>query len=245
MDFGSRISKLRKEKNITQAELANRLYVTDKTISSWESNRTEPNLELIMQLSYILECSVSYLIFGTISKNDIETELKIKITEEEYKYFITIMKNNAIYLNESSHRDVYYQPTYRKFSNDGKTSEFLRIGERGNKKILTYKNKRSNFICNEYEVEIDDIQNLDKIFCILGLERMAEVNKHRKSYLYLEKYEVSLDKVENLGYFIEIEVKKISKSPKKEYEDLLLVAKSMNLNLNNVQNKRYSEMITK
>ena len=44
MDYGKRISKLRQDKNITQKDLASRLYVTDKTISSWESNRTEPSL---------------------------------------------------------------------------------------------------------------------------------------------------------------------------------------------------------
>ena len=36
MNYGERISNLRKNKNITQKELASRLYVTDKTISSWE-----------------------------------------------------------------------------------------------------------------------------------------------------------------------------------------------------------------
>ncbi len=55
MSYGERISKLRQSKNITQKELASKLYVTDKTISSWESNRTEPSLEMIIKLSEILE----------------------------------------------------------------------------------------------------------------------------------------------------------------------------------------------
>ena len=44
--------------------LASKLYVTDKTISSWESNRTEPSLEMIIKLSEILQCSASYLLYG-------------------------------------------------------------------------------------------------------------------------------------------------------------------------------------
>ena len=62
--------------------------------------------------------------------------------------------------------------------------------------------------CDEYEVEIDDDKNLDKIFQILGLEKIATVSKVRNTYFYLNKYEVALDYVDNLGYFIEIEVKK-------------------------------------
>lgn len=58
--------------------------------------------------------------------------------------------------------------------------------------------------CDEYEVEIDDDKNLDKIFQILGLEKIAIVNKVRNTYFYLNKYEVALDYVDNLGYFIEI-----------------------------------------
>ena len=62
--------------------------------------------------------------------------------------------------------------------------------------------------CDEYEVEVDDDKNLDKIFQILGLEKIGIVNKVRNTYFYLKKYEVALYYVDNLGYFIEIEVKK-------------------------------------
>ncbi len=36
-------------------QLVDKLFVTDKTISSWESNRTEPDLETIIRISEILE----------------------------------------------------------------------------------------------------------------------------------------------------------------------------------------------
>lgn len=239
MGFGSRINKLRKSKNITQAELAKYLFVTDKTISSWESNRTEPNLELLVKLSEVLECSVSYLFFGDIEKNNIETEIKIKITENEYKYLDNFMKNNAKYLNESLHHDIYFQTKEN-------TNEFLRIGERGNKKILTYKNMHNNFYCDEYEVEIDDSKNLEKIFYALGIDKLTEVDKIRKSYFYLDKYKISLDNVRELGFFIEIEIKKISNNYEKDINDLLLIAKSLDLNLSNMQKKRYAmQMIEK
>ena len=67
MHIGDRISKLRLSKKLSQEELAKKLFVSSKTISSWETNRTEPSLEIIVKLSEILDCSVIYLIYGEIN----------------------------------------------------------------------------------------------------------------------------------------------------------------------------------
>ena len=112
MNHGERISKLRQSKNITQKELASKLYVTDKTISSWESNRTEPSLEMIIKLSEILECSASYLLYGDNFKDNIEMEIKIKLTKEEYENLNKMMKLIGKFLLQSNQQDIYYQSDY-------------------------------------------------------------------------------------------------------------------------------------
>lgn len=241
MNFGKRIATLRKKKNLTQQELADKLFVTDKTVSSWEQNRTEPSLELIIKLSEILSCTASYLIYGDTVKNDLETEIKIKITQQEYKLLHKFFQQNAKFLNENYQSDTYYQPTHRKFLKKGTEdiAEWLRIGIRGNKKILNYKNWYSNMYCDEYEVEIDDEKNLEKILSVLGLEKITCVNKKRETYYYLNKYEIALDYVEMLGYFIEIEVKEYNKPVLEEYDSLLKVAKKLNLNLDNIDKRGY------
>ena len=239
MNIGERLSKLRKQENMTQQDLASKLFVTDKTISSWESNRTEPNLEVLVKISEILSCSVGYLIYGDNLKNNIETEIKIRITKEEYKRLINLMNTNAKFLNETKQLDTYYQPSYRKFLKSGEINEWLRIGKRGNKIILNYKNWHDNMYCDEYEVELDNDENLDKIFKVLGIEKIAVVDKKRKTYLYLDKYEIALDYVQDLGYFIEIEVKKYKKEPIEEYDDILKLAKQLDLNLNNIDKRGY------
>ena len=93
--------------------------------------------------------------------------------------------------------------------------------------------------CDEYEVEIDNKENLDRILNVLGLEQIAVVDKTRVNYLYLDKYEISLDFVKTLGYFIEIEVKKYTKEPMDEYNDILKLAKDLNLNLDNIDKRGY------
>ena len=240
MSIGERIKKLRNKNGITQLELANKLFVTDKTVSSWESDRTEPSLEVLVKLSDILDYNVGYLIYGDNPKNDVETEIKIKITESEYKIINEFMIKNSEILKENNRQlDTYYQPSYRKFLNDNEINEWLRIGKRGNKTILNYKNWHDNMYCDEYEVEIDNSENLDKIFNIIGLEKIAVVDKKRNTFLYLDKYEIALDYVKNLGCYIEIEVKNYSKNPVDEYSDLLILAKKLNLNLDNIDKRGY------
>lgn len=232
---------LRKRKKWTQNDLANKIFVTDKTISSWESNRTQPSLETIIKLSQVLECNASYLIYGDTKKNDIETEIKIKLSKNEFHKIEIFMKNNAKFLNESKQVDTYYQPTHRKFLKDGEEAinEWLRIGIRGSKKILNYKNWYNNMYCDEYEVEIDNENKLDKILKILGMEEIAIVHKIRNTYFYLDKYEIALDYVENLGYFIEIEVNNYDESAMNEYDKLLKLAKDLKLNLDNIDKRGY------
>lgn len=234
--------ELRKKKKLTQQELASQLFVTDKTISSWESGRTEPNLELLIRLSELLDCSISYLVYGNIKRNDIETEIRVKVSKQEFQNLELLLKNNGNFLNESRQIDTYYQPTHRKFLTDGKKNidEWLRIGIRGNRKILNYKNWHDNIYCDEYETEIDNEESLDRIFKILGLEKIVTVDKVRVTYFYLDKYEIALDYVTGLGYFVEIEIKKYTETIMSEYDSLLKVAKGLNLNLDKIDKRGYA-----
>lgn len=239
MLFSERLKLLRKKSGLTQNDLAKYLYVTDKTVSSWEQGRTEPGLELMLKIADKLDCTVSYLLYGDNEKSDVETELKIRLTDDEYNKLLSHMDNNALFIRETHQVDTYYQPTYRKFLDKNPVNEWLRIGRRGSKIILNYKNWYDNMYCDEYEVEIDDYVNLDKIFNVLGIEVIAEVDKYRKTFTYLDKYEVALDTVSKLGYFVEIEVKKYSKKPLEEYDALLKVAKDLGLNLDNIDKEGY------
>lgn len=246
MNLKERIINLRTNKKLSQKQLAEKLYVSDKTISSWESGRTEPSLEMLIKLSEIFECSISYLIYGNKNDNDIETEIKIKLTKEEFQNLDLFLKNNAAFIKDSNQIDTYYQPKYHKFvSNDDKPiKEWLRIGKRGNKVILNYKNWY-DYYCDEYEVEVSDANPLAKIFKALNFEEIAVVDKKRKIYLYQDKYEFSLDYVKDLGYFVEIEIKKYDTTILEEYDNLIKLAKKLNLNLDKIDRRGYPYYLIK
>ena len=235
MEIGKRIKKLRIENKLSQKELAAKLYVTDKAISSWEQDRTEPDIAMIIKLCEIFQCNTSYLINGETLRNDIETEIKIALTEKEFRNLAILLKDKAQYQGEMLQSDTYFATRKNK-------QEYLRIGRRGNKNILTYKAKREKN-CEELEVELDDGETLGKIFTALNFEQIGVVEKVRQTYLYLNKYEIVLDQVKNVGYFIEIEIKKYDMDQNNEYLKLLQTAKDLGLNINNIATKHYLDYV--
>ena len=61
---GALIAALRKEKEWSQTELAERLGVTNKAVSRWETGRGYPDVELLPKLSEVLDVSISELLEG-------------------------------------------------------------------------------------------------------------------------------------------------------------------------------------
>lgn len=63
---GAFIAELRKQKNMTQKELAKKLGVTDKAISRWETGRGYPDIEVLPDLAKILSVSINELLVGEL-----------------------------------------------------------------------------------------------------------------------------------------------------------------------------------
>ena len=64
MNLGERITELRKEKNISQGELAKRLEVSRQAVSKWEQGLSSPDTHKLIQLARILDTEVEYLATG-------------------------------------------------------------------------------------------------------------------------------------------------------------------------------------
>ena len=62
METGSVILKLRKEKGLSQDELAERLYVTRQAVSRWENGETVPNTDTLKRLSRLFDVSINTLL---------------------------------------------------------------------------------------------------------------------------------------------------------------------------------------
>lgn len=78
MNLGETISKLRKQKNMTQSELAQKLNVTDKAVSKWERNVSCPDVYTITKIAEIFNVSVDELMSAQkSSQKKLESKQKV------------------------------------------------------------------------------------------------------------------------------------------------------------------------
>ena len=64
IDTGKFIASCRKEKGLTQAQLAEKLNITDRAVSKWETGKSLPTTDQIILLSEIFDCSLDTLLKG-------------------------------------------------------------------------------------------------------------------------------------------------------------------------------------
>ena len=86
-NFGKTIVQLRKENGFTQKELAEKLNVSYKAVSRWETGKNYPDIETLQQLADVLAVSVNELLSG-----------ELKLTKKTTKRKKTIIVATAILL---------------------------------------------------------------------------------------------------------------------------------------------------
>lgn len=64
MEFGEKLQELRKNKGLTQEELAEALHVSRTAISKWESNRGYPNIESLKEIASFFSVTIDELLSG-------------------------------------------------------------------------------------------------------------------------------------------------------------------------------------
>ena len=73
--IGKFISERRKALGLTQVQLAEKLYVSDKAVSKWETGKAMPDVSIMLELSKVLNISVQELLIGeVVTMNDKNNE---------------------------------------------------------------------------------------------------------------------------------------------------------------------------
>ena len=79
MEFNEKLQELRKNKGLTQEELAEALYVSRTAISKWESGRGYPNIDSLKEISNYFSVSIDDLLSGDKLLSIAENENKSNI----------------------------------------------------------------------------------------------------------------------------------------------------------------------
>ena len=96
MTLGEKLAKARKEKNITQEQLADYLGISRQSISKWESDVAYPETDKLIRMSELFDCSLDYL-------------LKENIIEKTEKPEASNMQGIAVHFSFSLSRIFNYE----------------------------------------------------------------------------------------------------------------------------------------
>lgn len=236
--LGEKIKNIRISNNLKQSELADILHISEKTISSWENDRTTPDLNMIYKISNYFKKSFYYLISDDyINLNNNEIEIKLKVDKSEHERILNLVKNTAKYKNTVKQIDTYYSLKDK--------NSWLRARNENGKCIFNLKKKINNSHYEKYDVLIDNLNNLNKILQELNVNELGTIVKERTTYVYKNKYEFSFDNVESIGLFIEIEVINQIDNFEKDTYNLLNLMKELKIDLNMIERRKYIDYLVK
>ena len=93
MEFNNKLYNLRKQKGLSQEELANRLNVSRQTVSKWEVGDSTPDMEKLIAISDLFQISLDELVMDKVpqyigentTKTEIISELKEKVLTDKNK----------------------------------------------------------------------------------------------------------------------------------------------------------------
>lgn len=144
--IGDVISKLRKEKGWTQNELAEKLQVSDKAISKWESNKGDPSIEFLPMLAELFGVTLDYLMTGKEQEEKIVTisNLELCAKNDDVELFKELFSSHIM----ENHR-LMYRDENNKYI-------FDYIFKYESKKLFTY-----IFTCKDFQHDISNFGDTD------------------------------------------------------------------------------------
>ena len=235
--IGKFIATKRKALKMTQNDLAEKMYVTNKTISRWETGKYMPDLSAIILLSDVLGVSTYELLGEDLNKKEdktdnIETETRVLFELKDEKSILD--KLNRIV--DLSYKGKFYEKTLQ-YNHPNDNIDFyskeidarfrVRITKNNNyeKCMISYKRRGENFfneqINSEEEVEVEikysDFDNLSYILTnVLKMKFIESYERYR--YVYFND-DVEID-VDIYPFMIAVEIE--NKSSNKDSKAVVL-----------------------
>ncbi len=93
---GKLIAEKRKEKDLTQKQLAELLYVSDKEVSRWETGRGFPEITILEDLADVLDISTAELIRGECIEQPVQAQEIQEMTDSSLTLFREILQRKRI-----------------------------------------------------------------------------------------------------------------------------------------------------
>lgn len=180
---GAIIKELRERNNLTQAELAEKLHVSDKTISKWERAKGYPDITLIEPIARAFNISVTELLSGNAVTN-----LNVSANMIKSKFYICPVCGNIIHtMGEAvvNCHGVQLLPEDSEFSDENHKIVIERIEDEYFVQI-EHDMKKDHYISFIAALSSDTLQ-LHKLYPEGNAEARFKINGVKKLYFYCNR----------------------------------------------------------
>lgn len=90
MNFSEQIKKIRKDRNLTQQDMAEKLGISRQAVSNWENDKNLPDIEMLIRMSQVFHLTLDELILGGTKMNNM-TEKLIKDSSENARIKMNLL----------------------------------------------------------------------------------------------------------------------------------------------------------
>ena len=108
MNFGEKLTNLRKQKGFSQETLAQQLNVVRQTVSKWEKGISVPDAEMLNALSELFEVPVSTLLGSKIEEQPAETDSKMDEIAKQLAILNEQLANQAVRKRKTAKRIITF-----------------------------------------------------------------------------------------------------------------------------------------
>lgn len=148
-EVGQYIKKLRKEKGLTQNQLADRLNITFQSVSKWETGETLPDTSILLDLCNELDTTVDTLLNGGVIVNKTRKLVKVEAIVEGFKHLTAVKEC----FGEDS---IFYKSLIEGVNN--KMNFDFEDALKNYPEVL-YTEIAINYILNGYTIDIEEAKN--------------------------------------------------------------------------------------
>ncbi|MDD3865972.1 MAG: helix-turn-helix transcriptional regulator [Candidatus Izemoplasmatales bacterium] len=178
--ISKKITAKRKQKGMTQEELADALFVSRQAVSKWEMGKSLPSIDSLVEMTKLFDVTIDYILDGSeINDHDYQSMFMQYPRESVIYHFLNSnhinddIKNIFYLLTTKERRQIIDQLITRQLKLDvDMLWPYLSISER--KYLL------GNFISKNID------QNLSSIYDMMSTEeKMMMDSKHEKTFMYI------------------------------------------------------------
>jgi len=197
MTTGEKIALLRKQKSMTQEELAEILNVSRQSVSRWEMDVAFPETDKLIRLSKLFECSIDFLL-----NNDVQEDSNVPGTvsvEDCYKFihecgyfFLSTSVNNQPKLRPLGM--IYATGTNLFFATDKRKNLYSNLQHNSQIVIATYNSHTHKWIRIHGTAEIENSIHIKKEMS--ETYPLLKQNYHDEEEIYLAIFKITISNAE-------------------------------------------------